>query len=202
MPQRVLWELNDRTTTELYIGLNMNANYCGTKEKVTNYWSTWNKAIINDMSDLNNSEIASRPHKHFNELIAHWQPVGISLNICPQGILNVNNIVMGFLSIIQKGWKCKNCWRQIWTLLAHLDTLGKFGHFWQISSFWAILNNNLTNSLFLCQIFGNDSDQFSLGLEAKLISDDLVLKSTLCVFESLQVIVYHVAPTVHICQCH
>ena len=43
-----------------------------TKEKVTNYWSTWNKAIINDMSDLNNSEIASRPQKHFNELITNW----------------------------------------------------------------------------------------------------------------------------------
>ena len=84
--------------------------------------------------------------------------------------------------------------------MAHLDALGKFGHFGQISPFWAILNNNLTNSLFLCQIFGSDSDQFSLGLEAKLISDDLVLKSTLCVFESLQAIVYHVAPTVHICQ--
>ena len=52
-----------------------------TKEKVTNYWSTWNKASINDMSDLNNSEIASRPQKHFNELIANWQTLGIKVLI-------------------------------------------------------------------------------------------------------------------------
>ena len=62
------WSDNHRA---LYWTLNMNAYHCGTKEKVTNYWSTWNKAIINDMSDLNNSEIASRPQKHFNELITN-----------------------------------------------------------------------------------------------------------------------------------